>query len=197
VTILAVRPYGQPDGAQCGNTSLRMVLGFHNVHATIRECKRLAKTDDSGTEHANLIEAARKKGATVFAKNGGTLSELDYFVKRGLPPIIGRWSMEPSDLHFDPAWTLPQREAHDCGHFSVVSGITKSQVVVTDPQWEKVGRRWRIVGDVRLSKRAFLATWYDTDTPAYQLVDRWYMVLNFDGERFATRIGGTDYAPRG
>ena len=72
--------------------------------------------------------------------------------------------------------------------------MTKTNVVIVDPQWTtgKNGRL-RVVGQVHRPKREFLATWYDTDTAAYKLVKRWYMVVNFTGERFAGRIrGGID-----
>jgi hypothetical protein len=42
----------------------------------------------------------------------------------------------------------------------------------------------------------WLRVWYDTDTPAYQLVKNWYMVVNYDGRLFADQIGdGADHRP--
>ena len=189
--LLPVRVFAQPE-AQCGNTSLRMVCHYHRVPATIRELAKLARTHELGTDHCGLVDAAAKKGATVFSKANGTLAELRFFLERDLPVLIGWWSMEPEDLHFDETWTLPQRRAHDCGHYSVVCGITPRSVVIADPQQGDDG----VVGVVHRPTKEFLATWYDTDTDRYERVDRWYMVANFRGERFASTIrGGRDRGP--
>lgn len=191
--LLPVRTYAQPE-AQCGNTSLRMVCGFHRVHATIRELATLAGTTSEGTNHKDLVEAATKKGATVFVKDHGTLDELRFFLEQGLPIIIGWWSMDRGDKHFDPSWDLPRRKAHDCGHFSVVCGISDKAVYVADPQQSGRGD---VVGTTHKPRAKFLATWYDTDTAAYNKVERWYMVPNFTGARFAAKLaGGRDHAPR-
>lgn len=190
--LLPVRTFAQPE-AQCGNTSLRMVFHFHRVPATIRELGRLAKTDDSGTNHAQLVHAAVMKGATVFTKSHGTLTELRFFLEHGLPIIIGWWAMERGSKHFDPTWTLDERIANDCGHFSVVCGMSDRWVYIADPQQSEHGG---VVGITREPKKRFLETWYDTDTEAYEKVEGWYMVANFSGAKFAAHIpGGRDHSP--
>jgi len=195
---LAVRPFGQPE-AQCGNTSLRMVCWYHGLRRrpTIREIAQLAHTTSDGTDHAGLIRAARTLGATVFSKSGGKLSELRWFLEQGLPAIVGWWSMDAGDLPFDPRWTLAERRRRDCGHFSVVAGMTDHTVRIVDPQWyQRENHHLAVVGNVDVPRARFLATWYDTDTSAFTLVKRWYMVVNFAAMSFADRIpGGRDYAP--
>lgn len=192
---LDVRPFGQPE-AQCGNTSLRMVCWYHGLRRrpTIAELARLASATNDGIDHGNLVSAACKLGATVFSKAGGTLAELRWFLERGLPAIVGWWSMSAGDRHFDPGWTRAERRRRDCGHFSVVAGMTDRTVRIVDPQWRlrDNGRR-AVVGKVDVPRARFLATWYDTDTAAFALVERWYMIVNFAGATFADRVpGGRD-----
>jgi hypothetical protein len=195
---LDVRPFGQPE-AQCGNTSLRTVCWYHGLrrHPTIRELARLAHATSDGIDHADLVRAACKIGATVFSKSGGKLAELRWFLDQGLPAIIGWWSMDAGDLPFDPRWTLAERRLRDCGHFSVVAGMTDHTVRIVDPQWhQQKNGRLAVVGNVDVPRARFLGTWYDTDTSAFKLEKRWYMIVNFTGTRFADRIrGGRDHAP--
>ena len=69
-----------------------------------------------------------------------------------------------------------------------------------DPQWHTRGSRRRVVGRRWLSIEALDRAWYDTDTPAYIHVERWYMVAHDGKARFAPALGaGIDHPrrPRG
>jgi ABC-type bacteriocin/lantibiotic exporter with double-glycine peptidase domain len=155
---------------------MRMVCAAFDRTSTESRLRRLAGTTRDGTDHAGMIAGAMAAGATVFAKDRGSLDELKWFLRQGLPVIVGWWSMEPGDRPFNPNWTLRERRRFDCGHFSVVSEITDEDVEIVDPQDGDDGNR---VGHTRKSVRRFLATWNDTDTAAYRPVRRWYMVMSF------------------
>jgi hypothetical protein len=171
-----VPEFSQSDGSTCGPASLRMVCAtFGRVFAEGR-LKRLAGTTTDGTDHAGMIAGAMAAGAIVFAKDRGSLDELSWFLRQGLPVIVGWWSMEPGDRPFNPAWTLRERRRFDCGHYSVVSAVGDDYVEIVDPQDGDDGKR---VGHTRKSIPQFLSTWNDTDTPKYQPIKRWYMVMSF------------------
>jgi hypothetical protein len=176
-----------------------MVCWYHGLrrHPTIRELARLANATIDGIDHGDLVRAACKLGATVFVKSGGKLGELRWFLDRGLPAIVGWWSMAEGDRPFDPRWGRAERRRRDCGHFSVVAGMTDRTVQIVDPQWYlRDNGHLAVVGKVDIPRARFLASWYDTDTPAFVRVKRWYMIINFSGMTFADRIrGGRDHAP--
>lgn len=192
---LAVPVFGQR-ASECGNTSLKAVLWFHGRRLSARRLGRLAGLRAQGIDHAGLVRAANLAGAWAFERAGGTLAELAWFAARGYPAIVGWWSREPGDPHFDPRWPLRERRARDCGHYSVVTALTRDRVELMDPQWHLVRRRWRVVGMTRMARADFLSVWYDTDTSRYRRVDRWYLVVNTGGLRFADRFPGTDHPPR-
>jgi hypothetical protein len=151
---------------------------------------------DEGVDHAPLVAAARCAGAAVFERSGGTITELRWFLAHGLPPIIGWWSQDPGDPAFDPRWTLAERRARDCGHYSVVSGIDDRRVLLMDPQWRTRGARRRVGGRRWLPIGELDRAWYDTDTPAYLQVERWYMVVHTGDTPFPPVLGaGVDHPP--
>jgi hypothetical protein len=117
---LPVPVFGQRE-AECGNTSLKSVLWFLGKRVSARYLGSLAGTNEQGTDHAQLVSAARRVGAAVFERADGTVKELRWFLARGLPSVIGWWSQEPGDAPFDDRWSLTERRDRDCGHFSVVS----------------------------------------------------------------------------
>lgn len=190
---LPVPVIGQPSSFSCGNTCLAAVVQYFGKPYSPAELAVLAGTTKDGTDHATLVAGAVATGATVFAKEKGTLAELAAFIQRGLPVIVGWWSMGPGDAHFDKKWTLGQRKQRDCGHFSVIRGTTTDGFSFMDPQ---DGDDERTIGYCEKPAKAFETVWYDTDGPAYEKVVRWYMVLNYAGRRFAKDHGGEDHRPK-
>lgn len=182
--------------AECGNTSLKSVLWFLGKRVSARQLGRLAGATADGIEHARLIEAARRTGFAVFARAGGTVDELRWFLARGLPAIVGWWSPGLGDAELDNSWSLAERRMRDCGHFSVVSGVDRERILLMDPQRRVRRGRLRVVGRRWMAIRTFCAAWYDTDTARYARVDRWYMVVHRGDQRFAAQLGaGVDHSP--
>jgi predicted double-glycine peptidase len=176
MTMLDVPVIGQATDYACGNTCLAAVVQFLGRRHTPEELGVLASTTEDGTDHAAMIAAAIGTGATVTANANGTLEELATFLHRGLPVIVGWWSMGASDRHFDEAWDLAERKQRDCGHFSVVRGLTSTGLLFMDPQ---DGDDDRTIGYCEKPAKAFESLWYDTDGPAYEKVIGWYMVLEY------------------
>ncbi|MBL0217212.1 MAG: C39 family peptidase [Myxococcales bacterium] len=169
--LLDVPVLRQATGYECGNTALASVMQYLGAPRSPAEIAMLARTTPDGTDHANLVAAARATGATVIEKENGTLDEIAAFVARGLPVIVGWWPLGPGDEDWQPGWSPAERRARDCGHFSVIHGITATGVVLMDPE----------VGSYELTFEAFDRAWYDTDTEHYVKVTRWYLVLDYAG----------------
>lgn len=196
---LAIEPTAQEGDATCGPRSLKMILDFHKRKYrgkpyTEKHLVELCACGDEGTEHRDLIRGAKAVGADVFVKEHGTIDELRYFVLQERLPVLVGW------------WNGPERtnkevqDDHDVdeGHFSVVTHVTRPLIWLADP-WiiDPKDEDKGAAGLRRVSLRKFLRqsagqrpefSWCDTDTKSYLPVNRWYMVLNFEGKRW--RIPG-------
>jgi hypothetical protein len=186
---LRVPVFRQRD-AECGNTSLKSVLAFLGKRLSARTLAGLASATTDGIEHAGLVAAARWTGAEVFERTDGSVAELRWFLTQGLPAIVGWWSPDELDVEYDERWSLAERRARDCGHFSVICGIDRDRILLMDPLWRIQRRRRLVIGRRWMTIRQFHKRWYDTDTETYARVDRWYMVAHFDGRRFSSIVGG-------
>jgi hypothetical protein len=141
-----------------------------------------------------MVGGAVRTGARVFERSGGSIAELARFVSARLPVIVGWWSRDPGDRHYNPIWTREERETNDCGHYSVICGVGDATVTMMDPQTIERDGHWCYVGRRTFRTREFLGVWYDTDTRRYKRVDRWYMVVHYDKRRFAPEISaGRDH----
>lgn len=132
-----------------------------------------------GIDHTPLAAAAKKLGASVFRKSGGTMRELRHFVQRlRMPVIVGLWfgpKRASEEVLEDPT--------KDGGRYCVVRHITSERVYLLDPS-VKGGKRSMTISE-------FLSRWYDMDEGA-ALVKRWYMTMNFEGRSFDIAGGVND-----
>ena len=102
-------------------------------------------------------------------------------LERGVPPIVGWWSK-------DRGCCVRTRS-------QVAAACHKDRTAVTtrwSPEWARRGfgswiPQWRegrkgrpvVVGSTWMSRSDFLRAWYDTDTPRYVRVKRWFMVAEY------------------
>jgi hypothetical protein len=199
--ILNVPVVGQLTGSECGNTVLTAMAQYFGRFYDSRDMGHLCTTDEDGTNHESLIECARKTGAYVFAKDRGTVAEVEQFIRYGMPVAIGWWSVDdelfaPYDPCLDVAAEkrIAARQERDASHFSVLRGITETSLCFMDPQ---AGDDGRTIGYCEWRIRDFVPFWYDTDTDAYERVDGWYFAISYgDGfPPFVSKLGGRIYAP--
>jgi len=176
VPLLDVPAIGQETGWECGNTCLAAVAGFFGRNLDPAAFARLAGTTRLGTDHDNMRQAAIASGAIAEAKPGGTIAELAAWLERGVPPIVGWWSMEPGDRHWRRRWNRRVRRKKDCGHYSVVKGIDANTIVLMDPQDDGTGHTW---SDHRIDRATFDRLWYDTDTSRYIKTTRWFLAIRY------------------
>jgi ABC-type bacteriocin/lantibiotic exporter with double-glycine peptidase domain len=144
----------------CGPASLRILLSYFGKSYTEEQMTKLASATMSvGTEHEGMIQAAKEIGGFVFAKENGTIEELEHFInKENLPVIIG-W--------FDK----------DGDHYSVVVSITEKNIIISDPASDDP-ERW-------LDREMFPDIWFDFIGEDGRTVSwGWYMVVTFEKKRF-------------
>lgn len=114
--ILKVKHYRQTPSF-CGPASLKILFSHFGKHYTEKQFIKLTgATAKYGTEHEDLVRAAKKLGAHVYTKKGATISDLENWVIKNQTPVIVGWFSEDED------------------HYSVVIGLTKNQVLMADPQ---------------------------------------------------------------
>jgi ABC-type bacteriocin/lantibiotic exporter with double-glycine peptidase domain len=171
--MLTVPAILQAEG-ECGNTSLAAVARFFGRAESPADFAKAAGTTIDGTDHGNMVAAAKAMGARARAKATGTIAELAASVMEGVPPIVGWWSLDQGDGEFDRRWSLARRKRKDCGHYSVVKGVTETHVVLMDPQEGPSGGVW---DDHAFTHEAWMRVWHDTDTPRYRPVRRWWMAM--------------------
>lgn len=150
---LRVRPYRQTPGL-CGPAALKIALSYFGQNYSEQKLAAWSgATAAHGAEHEGLVAAAKKAGAQVVAKEGGTMAELEYYVSRQRWPVIVGW--------FD----------RDGDHYSVVIKVSKKRLVLADPQ-TKLRRYFK--------KKAFPDIWFDFVGPENKIVSwGWYMAINF------------------
>lgn len=166
ITILPYTHYEQGKDF-CGPASLRILLSFFGKTYSEEELARLCGAKlEVGTEQTGLIAGAKAVGAHVFAKEHGTIEELEYFIKTEKLPVIVDW--------FDV----------DDGHYCVVVGMTEKDLILADPSKTEKERR--------ISKEFFPKVWFGFIGDDNAIASwGWYMVATFDERKF--NIAGTYY----
>lgn len=170
---LRLKPFRQRE-AYCGPASMKIVCAYFGRDYEEKYLGDLCGTTfENGTDHDGMIAGAEAVGATVFAKANGSLADLKRFLfKHRLPVIVGWYSpTQPRKTAFKPG----KDDVED--HFSVVYHVSSTHVYLMDPEAEG-GRK-----KIRIGR--FLKLWWDTDTEKSIGVKRWFMVMNFEGKKFA------------
>jgi len=145
----------------CGPAALQMVFGYFKDFISQEELAQKAKTDkENGTTNQHMIETVRKNGFFCYVNDNSTLNEIKHFIELGLPVIVNY--IEPSDNE---------------GHFAVVSGCTRRNLILNDP--------WNGKGFV-LKQSDFMERWRNQSGTHPQ----WIMVVS--GEDFHL---GKQYGP--
>ncbi len=143
--------FKQDTGYTCGPVSLQMAMDFlGKFKGELPLARELHTSEKDGTHHKNMIETSVKEGFYCYANNDSSLEEVERFLKEKLPVIV----------HF----TEP---SEDAGHYSVVAGIEKGNVILNDP-WN--GRNFKI------SKKEFMERWHGKE--GKKIDKKWILVLS-------------------
>lgn len=130
---LDVKTKNQTSG-YCGPMCLKMVLAYFGCHVSeARAAKLSSATRRYGVEAKGLVKAARAVGFRATVKDKATFRDIENHLMRGIPVIVDWFS-------------------GDDGHYSVVTGLTKSTIYLADPELGRVRK---------LSRSVFRRVWFD------------------------------------
>lgn len=114
-----------------------MVLAFYGIRATERRLAKLADCKPvwhpEGTSAAGIVRAAKQYDLKGHILDQADIPTLKKLVKAGIPPIVNWFSTNE-------------------GHYSVVVAVTRSHVVLRDPEKRAVQR---------IPHRVFRRIWFD------------------------------------
>jgi hypothetical protein len=103
---------------------LKMVLDFYGMVVSEADLAKAAgSTREKGTTLEGIVKAAKHYGFHVFYKDNATLDDIRYFIKRDIPVMVD--------------WFSPFGGSYD-GHYSVVVDINKKEIILMDPELEKI-----------------------------------------------------------
>ena len=160
---IAVKKYLQSTGL-CGPASLKILLSHFGKDFSESELAGLASAASGlergmGTEHEGMVKAAKAIGGFVFAKDEGTVGELEYFVNREKLPVIIGWVDRDGD------------------HYSMVVSVTDQNIVIVDPASNEA-ERW-------LDRNTFPKIWFDfVGKDDKEVSWGWYMVVTLEKKTF-------------
>ena len=143
--LLNVKPFQETlHASMCGPASLKIVLDFYGVNKSEKELALLAGTDkELGTDVKGITRAAKSLGFKCIVKNESTLSDIEEWLKNGVPVIVNWFTRGRSDYS--------SSEVAD-GHLSVVVGLDNKSVYIQDPE----------IGGIRIIERNdFMKVWFD------------------------------------
>lgn len=167
---LRLRPHRQRPGF-CGPASLKIACALFGRDYDEAYLGTLCRTTPGyGTDHVDLVRAAKRLGATATVRTDTTIADLKRLVRdKRLPVIVGWYSPDkPGKTTFDPKFD----EFED--HFSVVYDVTDHHVCLMDPQVDS-GRK-------RIPIERFKKLWWDTDGPESRIIHGWCLTIDFAGQ---------------
>lgn len=128
--------------ARCGPAALKIVARYFGVKVSEAHLAAVCRSSSfSGTTGENLVAAAHRIGLTAEIIDFGNFRLVASWLRKGIPVIVD-W-MSIGDRSNARVAT---------GHYSVVSGLTTTEIVLEDPA---IGRKRR------LPRQLFLSLWYD------------------------------------
>ena len=129
----------------CGPASLKIVLAYYGVEKTEDElAERTHCSAERGTTAEELARVARELGFDVTTQNGATFADLANWLLKGVPPIVDWFTRGRDDYPAD-------RVASD-GHYSVITGLTDTHIMLQDPE---------IGAERTMAREVFEKVWFD------------------------------------
>jgi len=142
---LKVKPFQETlNAGMCGPASLKIVFDYFGVNKSEKELAKLCGTTKNlGTDTEGLTRAAEHLGFKVVVKNNSLFSDLEKWLKKGVPLIVDWFTRGRQDYSYS--------DVAD-GHYSVVCGIDAKYIYLQDPE----------IGDIRkIEKDDFKRVWFD------------------------------------
>ena len=142
---LDVKPFQETlHAGMCGPASLKIVLDYYGINKSEKELAELVGVTKSlGVDDASIARAAESLGFKVEIKNQSDFSDIEVWLKKGVPVIVDWFTRGRSDY--------PDSEVAD-GHSSVVCGLDDENIYLQDPE----------IGGVReIAREDFMKAWFD------------------------------------
>ena len=143
--FLNVKPFQETLHANmCGPASLKILLSYYGIDKSEQVLAQLANVvHDVGIDDKSIARVAESLGFKVQIKNESSFSDIEEWLKRGVPVIVDWFTRGRSDYS--------DSEVAD-GHYSVVIGLDDEYIYLQDPE----------IGAVRKIKREdFMRVWFD------------------------------------
>ena len=141
--MLKVPFFKQDTNYSCGPATMQMIFRFYGKFFSEEKLVKKLNTQKSiGTHHQAMIDLAIEEGFFPYVNNESSIEEIESYLNKKIPVIV----------HY----TEPD---NDDGHYSVIIGIEKNNIILNDP-WngekfkiniEEFEKRWK--DDKRNSKK--------------------------------------------
>jgi ABC-type bacteriocin/lantibiotic exporter with double-glycine peptidase domain len=130
--------------AMCGPACLKIVAGYFGRPASAEDIAKLCRSSlVSGTTGANLVRGARRLGFSTRIVDHADYRMIAAWLRKGVPVIVDWMSTKE-----DPR----SKECILEGHYSVVSGLTRDEILLEDPAHGRIRR---------IPRPYFLRAWFD------------------------------------
>ena len=143
--FLNVKPFQETLHANmCDPASLKILLSYYGIDKSEQVLAQLANVvHDVGIDDKSIARVAESLGFKVQIKNESSFSDIEEWLKRGVPVIVDWFTHGRSDYS--------DSEVAD-SHYSVVIGLDDEYIYLQDPE----------IGAVRKIKREdFMRVWFD------------------------------------
>lgn len=116
--MLKIKPFKQSPSF-CGPACLKMIFGYYGVNVTEKAIGMVAKTTlEHGTGKKGIFKAAKHFGFTASVKDNTTIDDLKSFSNKKLGVIVDYYKVD----------------SEPDSHYAVLLDVTKTHVVILDPE---------------------------------------------------------------
>lgn len=135
---------GTPFCGWCGPSTLKVVFDYYGLNLSEKKLVKLCKTTrKKGTSTKNIKIVAEKFGFKVKIQDQSSFVEIYKWLQKDVPVIVNWFTRGRNDYdNSDVAG----------GHYSVVIGLDKKYIYISDPEIGKVRK---------MEKTDFLSVWFD------------------------------------
>jgi len=143
--FLKVRNFaGTPFRGWCGPSTLKIIFDYYGLILPEKKLVKLCKTTrEKGTTVQNIKAVAKNLGFKVKVQDNSNFEEIYKWLQKGVPVIVDWFTRGRNDY----------RDSDVAGgHYSVVMGLDKKYIYISDPE----------IGRVRkMERKDFLSVWFD------------------------------------
>lgn len=143
--ILDVKPFQETlHGGYCGPATLKILLSYYGLEKSEEELAQLCGIDKHlGIDDQAIKKVAEQLGFKVEIKNFADYSDMQSWLKKGVPVIVNWFTRGRSDYGDSVVAD---------GHYSVVMGLDDENIYLQDPE----------IGKMRtIARSEFMKVWFD------------------------------------